>query len=258
MDWIDTHAHLNSDKFEGSLHDVLNRAKGASVIRILVIGTGREDSERAVRMAREYPQLAAIVGIQPNNLNEAEPTDFDRIVTLASDPTVVAIGETGMDRYWKTVPIPLQRDYFWRHLELARDRNLPVVIHCREAEADIVGVLTEFSEKMGKPIAGVMHSYAGDEATARACVALGLHISFAGMLTFKKNQALRDVAAIVPLDRLLVETDTPYLSPEPFRGKPNEPSRVLHTGACLAQIHGKSDEEMAAITTANARNLFNL
>jgi len=258
MEWIDTHAHLNSDKFEGPLHDILARAKEASVVRILVIGTDREDSERGVRLAHEYPQLAAIVGIQPNNLNEVESGDFDKIVTLASDPSVVAIGETGMDRYWKTVPIPLQRDYFWRHLELARNRHVPVVIHCREAEQDIVNVLTEFAEKSGKPIAGVMHSYAGDEATARSCLSLGLHISFAGMLTFKKNQSLRDVAAIVPLDRLLVETDTPYLSPEPFRGKPNEPARVIHTGACLARIHGKSDEEIAAVTTANARKLFKL
>ncbi|MBX9653244.1 TatD family hydrolase [bacterium] len=258
MDWIDTHAHLNSDHFEGPLDEVLSRAKEASVVRILVIGTNREDSECGVRLAQEYPQLAAIVGIQPNNLNEAMPTDFDQVVTLADHPTVVAIGETGMDRYWKTVPIPLQRDFFWRHLKLAHLRDLPVVIHCREAEADIVEVLTEFSEKTGKPIAGVMHSYAGDEATARACLALGLHISFAGMLTFKKNQALRDVAATVPLDRLLVETDTPYLSPEPFRGKPNEPARVIHTGACLAQIHGRSIEEMAAITTDNARTLFKL
>ena len=258
MEWIDTHAHLNSKQFTAEVDDVLTRAREAGIVRILVIGTDRDDSERGVLLAKQHPELRAIVGIQPNNLNEAEPTDFDTIVTLATDPTVVAIGETGMDRYWKTVPIPLQRDYFFRHLRLAHERSLPVVIHCREAEGDIVEVLTTFSQETGSPIAGVMHSFAGDEATARACLALGLHISFAGMVTFKKNQALRDVAAIVPLDRLLVETDTPFLSPEPFRGKPNEPARVVHTGECLAKVHGIRVEQMAEITTANAKKLFQI
>ena len=202
--------------------------------------------------------LSAVVGLQPNNLLEVLETDFEAIVKLAADPAVVAIGETGMDRYWKTVPIPLQREYFLRHLALAHERKLPLVIHCRDAEADIIDVLTQFAHETGSAISGVMHSFVGDEATARSCLDLGLHLSFAGMLTFKKNQALRDVAAMAPLDRLLVETDSPYLSPEPFRGNTNEPSRVIHTGACLAAIHRVSLEHMAEVTTANARRLFRL
>jgi TatD DNase family protein len=169
----------------------------------------------------------------------------------------VAIGETGLDRYWDRAPFALQERYFGLHLGLGRQAQKPVVIHCREAEADVVRMLKAEFEQHG-PIRGVMHSFTADESTAQQCVAIGLHISFAGMLTFKNNESLRKVARTVPLDRLLVETDSPYLAPTPFRGKRNEPAYVMHTAACLAQVFGMTLDAIGEQTTRNARTLFGL
>ena len=256
--WIDTHAHLNDHRFDDALPAVLERASTAGVVAVLVIGIDAESSAKAVALAQRHAPLFAVVGIQPNSLAEMRPGDWERIVALVEDTKVVGIGETGMDRYWDRAPIDLQRQYFLRHLELARRADKPVVIHCREAGADVVEVLTEFTDRSGKPLAGVMHSFTGDAGTATACLDLGLHISFAGMVTFKKNVELRAVAATVPLERLLVETDAPFLTPHPLRGKPNEPAFVVHTGSCLAEVHGVSAQDLAATTSANARRLFGL
>src|SRR5207253_8206062 len=174
---------------------------------------------------------------------------------LATSPKVVALGETGLDRHWDFTPFPQQEDYFARHLELARKLSLPVVIHCREAEADVVRMLRADFERHG-PVRGVMHSFTGDLATAEACLAMGLYISFAGMVTYKNAQNLRDVAASVLLDRLLVETDSPYLAPVPVRGRRNEPAFVRHTALCLAQVKDVPLETLAEHTTRNARALF--
>ena len=233
-------------------------ATAAGVVTILVIGIDAESSAKAVALARIHAPLFAVVGIQPNSLAEMRAGDWERVVALVDEPKVVGIGETGMDRYWDRAPIDLQREYFLRHLELARHSGKPVVIHCREAETDVVEVLTEFTDRIGEPLAGVMHSFTGGAEAARSCLDLGLHISFAGMVTFKKNVELRAIAATAPLERLLVETDAPYLTPEPLRGKPNEPSFVIHTGACLADVHGVSAEDLAAVTSSNARRLFGL
>jgi TatD DNase family protein len=167
----------------------------------------------------------------------------------------VAVGETGLDRHWNYTPFAQQEDYFARHLELARKHGLPVVIHCREAEADVVRMLREDFQRHG-PIRGVMHSFTGDQATAEACLAMGLFLSFAGMVTYKNALALRHVARHVPLDRLLIETDSPYLAPVPVRGKRNEPAFVVHTAACLAGLHNMDLEPLAAKTTLNARQVF--
>lgn len=257
--WIDTHAHLNDDGFSTNLNQVLERALAAGVETTLVIGIDRVSSQRAVELAQLHDSLFAVVGIQPNSLGKVEPDDWQAIVELATQPKVVALGETGLDRYWDLAPLDRQMEYFDRHLELASARQLPVVIHCREAETDVVAQLRAFAHRQGNPaIAGVMHSFTGDIHTARQCLELGLHISFAGMVTFKKNDALRAVASTIPLDRLLVETDSPYLAPHPHRGKSNEPALVVHTGACLAGLHQRTPVEFAAITTANARRLFHL
>lgn len=256
MPWIDTHAHLNDERFATDLDAVLERARAAEVTDILVIGIDVASSEMALELADQHSMLHAVVGIQPNSLGEVQDGDWARIVALASQANVVGIGETGLDRYWDFAPMSLQEDYFARHLALANQLGLPVVIHCREAEADVVSALGRFAENTGRPIRGVMHSFTGDVATAEACLRLGLHISFAGMVTFKKSEALRSVAAEVPLDRLLVETDSPYLSPHPVRGGRNEPANVIHTGTCLAEVHGVATAELARITSANARALF--
>jgi len=253
---IDTHAHLDEQSFETDLDQVLSRAAQQQIGMIFTIGVTAGSSEAALALAKQHSQLRAVVGIQPNYVSEAGEEDFERIVRMAPEPQVVAIGETGLDRYWDAAPIELQRDYFLRHIALSRQVNKPFIVHCREAEADVVDVLREAATD-GK-LVGVMHSFCGDQGTAEACLELGMHISFAGMLTFKSNQALRDVAKTIPLDRLLVETDSPYLAPVPLRGKRNEPANVVHTARCLADIHGLTLDDMARHLTENTGRLFSL
>lgn len=258
MTLIDTHAHLDDPRFADDLPAVLERASAAGVVRVLTIGIDLATSRAALALARRFPErLSAVVGIQPNHAGEAAVGDWDEIVAMSTDPHVVAIGETGLDRYWDRAPFDLQEDYFVRHLELCRQVRKPVVIHCREAEADVVRVLRTQFERHG-PIAGVMHSFTGDAATARACLDMGLHISFAGMLTYKSAEDLRQVAKGIPLERLLVETDSPYLAPVPMRGKRNEPAFVTHTAGCLAGLKGVPVEELAAATMRNAQALFHM
>lgn len=255
---VDTHAHLFDGRFRSDLPAVLARAAAAGVERAICIGIDRDSNRDSVRLANQHPLLAAAVGLQPNGLAEVGPGDWDEVVRLAeTEPKVVAIGETGLDRYWDKAPFPLQEEYFARHIELARRLGKPFVIHCREAEADTVRMLRAEYDRHG-PVRAVMHSFSGDLATARACLGMGLHISFAGMLTYPSAQNLRDVAAEMPLDRLLVETDCPYLAPVPHRGKRNEPAYVAHTAAVLAGAKGVSAAELGAATTRNARALFGL
>lgn len=253
---VDTHAHLDDDRLRSNLAEVLDNARAAQVVQIIAIATTAADSARVLDLAGEHPGVFATVGFQPNNVAEAVDGDWERIVELAKRPRVVALGETGLDRYWDFAPFNLQQDWFDRHLRLAHELDLPVVIHCREADADVVAQLSA----LGRPVRGVLHSFTGSTADAERFLDLGLHISFAGMLTFntRKLDALRAAAAAVPVDRLLVETDSPYLSPHPFRGRPNQPARVAWTARKLAEVHGLTPEELAEATTANARRLFGL
>lgn len=255
LELIDTHAHLDDERFKDDLPAVLERAQQAGVRRVVTIATTARSSVASVALARQFPMLSATVGIQPNHVAEAAPSDWDEVVRLVTEAKVVAVGETGLDRYWEHTPFPQQEDYFARHLDLARKHNLAVVIHCREAEADVLRMLQSAFDRQG-PVRGVMHSFTGDRATAEACLAMGLDISFAGMVTYKNAQNLRDVAKTIPLERLLVETDSPYLSPVPLRGKRNEPAHVVHTAACLAAVHGVTVERLAEQATRNARPLF--
>ncbi|MCS7471191.1 TatD family hydrolase [Stieleria sp. ICT_E10.1] len=253
---FDTHAHLNVDAFAEGLDETVSRARDAGVEAIMVIGIDVATSRRACDLAAEYPGfLYAAVGIQPNSAAEADVGDFAIIEELAGYPGVRAIGETGLDCYWDDTPIELQHVYFDRHMQLCRDTSLPMVIHMRDSGDLIVDQL----KRQSSVPPGIMHSFTGDWQCAETCLDLGLHISFAGMVTFKKSDELREVARQVPEDRLLVETDSPYLSPEPLRGKrPNEPARVEHTLRCLAKLRGVSAESLAETTTENARRLFQL
>ena len=255
MTLIDTHAHLDDERFADDLAEVLQRAVDAGVERVLTIGIDLKTSEAAVRLAHDHAMLSAVVGIQPNCVAEAHEDDFDAIVALANDVEVVAIGESGLDRYWDKAPFELQQLYFAKHLRLARTLSKPIVIHCREADADVVTMLRADYDEYG-PIAGVMHSFCGDATTAEACLTMGMYLSFAGMLTYKTAANLREVAATIPLERLLIETDSPYLAPVPKRGQRNEPSFVAHTAAVLADVVGVRIEELTAATTANAKRLF--
>jgi len=252
---IDTHAHLDDEQFRDDLPAVLDRAASAGVRQVVTVATTAASSAACVALAARFPALVATVGIQPNHVAEAAPADWDEVVRLVNSERVVAVGETGLDRHWDFTPFVQQEEYFARHLELGRLHGLPVVIHCREAEADIVRMLREEFDRHG-PLRAIMHSFTGDAATADACVAMGLHISFAGMVTFKNAGALRDVAARVPLDRLLIETDSPYLAPVPLRGKRNEPAYVVHTAARLAAVRGLDLALVARQTTWNAHELF--
>jgi TatD DNase family protein len=252
---IDTHAHLDDAQFTPDLGEVLSRARTACVTNILTVATTAASSRTCIQLADRFDDLFAAVGIHPNSAAGAAPADWDEVCKLASHPRVLAIGETGLDRHWDYTPFPTQEDYFARHLELARRLGKPVVIHCREAEDDVLRLLRVEFDAYG-PIRGVMHSFTGDRAVAEKCLAMGLYLSFAGMLTYKNAAQLREVAAGVRLDWILVETDSPYLAPVPVRGKRNEPAFVAHTAACLAGLHGLSIEALAELTSTNARALF--
>jgi TatD DNase family protein len=255
MPFFDTHAHLDQPEFDADRAEVVARARTAGVEEMITIGTTAAASEICVRLAAEFDGVHAAVGIQPNYVAEAGPGDWDRVLKLLDEPGVVAIGETGLDRHWDFAPFDQQQDYFDRHLRLSQERGLPFVVHMRDCDEDILVMLREARER--GPLAGVMHSFTGSQAMADECVAMGLHVSFAGMVTYKKSDELRLIAAAVPTDRILIETDSPYLSPEPVRKvKRNEPAHVVHTAARLAEVRGMTPEDFAVQTTANARRLF--
>jgi TatD DNase family protein len=255
---IDTHCHLDDEQFASDLPAVIERARSAGVEAMIAVATSAPSSVVCLELSRRYPRVVfASAGIHPNHITQATATAWDDVVSLAVNEPVVGIGETGLDRHWNDTPFPQQEDYFARHLALSRQTRKPVIIHCREAEADVLRMLRDDFDKNGR-VHGVMHSFVGDAEMAAACLEMGLYLSFAGMLTYKNATALREVAAKQPLDRLLVETDSPYLSPVPLRGKRNEPGNVVHTAACLAGLVGTDESRLADQTTRNARVLFAL
>jgi TatD DNase family protein len=257
IELFDTHAHLDQPEFDGDRAEVVARARDAGVESIISIGTSAATSAICVRLASEFAGVFAAVGMQPNYIAESAPGDWEQIVSLAGEPGVVAIGETGLDRHWDFTPFDVQQDYFDRHIRLAQERGLPFVVHMRDCDEDILVMLRE--ARVRGPLAGVMHSFTGSQAMAEECLAMGLYVSFAGMVTYKKNADLRAIAATIPTDRILIETDSPYLSPEPVRKvKRNEPAHVRHTAACLAEVRGVTLENFASQTTANARRLFKI
>ncbi len=253
---VDTHAHLDADDFAADRAELVARAVAAGVERIVAVGVTADSSAAAVRLASEFDPVFAAVGIHPNYSAEAQPGDWDRVCAQVGQPRVVAIGETGLDRFRDHSPFALQQDYFDRHIRLSQQTGLPFIVHMRACEADILEMLRAARER--GPLIGVMHSFTGDEVLAAECVALGMYVSFAGMATYKKSDALRAVAKTIPADRILVETDSPFLGPEPFRGKRNEPAHVVRTAECIAAIRDQSLAEFAAQTTANAYRLFGL
>ena len=256
VEWIDTHCHLDEDAFSQDCADAVSRAVDAGVVAMIAVGITLESCRRVIELSQRYPHVYATVGLHPNYVSTAQPDDWAQIVELAKSPKVVALGETGLDKYWDHAPLEQQAEYFDRHLELSRQTGLPFVVHCREAEAEVVAQLRKHAAN--GPLNGVMHAFCGSSETATACLEIGMHLSFGGMLTFKKNEAQRQVAIPIPANRILVETDAPYLAPTPFRGKRNEPAHVRLTAACLAELRGVTKEEIAQVTTANARRLFRI
>lgn len=257
LELFDTHAHLDDDQLASSVAAVVDKAKTAGVTRILSVGTTLTSSRRCWEYAQSFAGVYAAVGIHPNHTHEATPADWEQTVALAGETRVVALGETGLDKHWDYAPFALQQDYFDRHLRLSQQLKKPFIVHMRDCESDILHMLREARQR--GPLTGIMHSFTGDMAMARECVEMGLHISFAGMVTFKKSDELRAVAQQVPDDRLLIETDSPYLSPHPHRGvRPNEPALVVHTAQCLSDARGTSLEQLASLTTGNALRLFGI
>lgn len=254
MEFFDSHCHLDPLRFGDEVPAVLSRASLAGVTRLLVVGTRALDSEAAVRLARDEKGVFAAVGIHPNDTGEVEVDEWDRIVHLASSGGASAIGESGLDWFRDSAPADCQREYFERHIRLAQEHRLPLVVHSRESIDDCLSMLRN-ALRTG-PLTAVLHSFTGNAAQAAEAIDLGLFLGFAGMVTFRSSAALREVARSVPAERLLVETDSPFLSPEPLRGRRNEPANVVHTAQCLAIARGESLGDLAMSTTSNALHIF--
>jgi TatD DNase family protein len=246
---VDSHCHLDDEKFDADRDAVIERARAAGVERMMAIGTGHgpPDLEAAIRLAGQYPFIYASVGVHPHDAAKATPDTFDRLLELARHPKVLAIGEIGLDYHYDFSPRDVQRRVFTAQLELAARARKPIVIHTREAWEDTMALVREH----GLPDGGIMHCFTGGPKEAEEALAPGFHLSFGGMITFPKAQEVRDAAALTPDDRLLVETDAPYLAPVPYRGKRNEPAFLVETVRRLAELRGTTPAHLAEITTRN-------
>jgi TatD DNase family protein len=246
---------LSDEQLLDRVEHWLAEAAAADVTAVLSVGTTVSSSQACLALAERFSSVRAAVGIHPNYCCQASTEDWAAIIELAKHPRVAALGETGLDRHWDDCPWDVQVDYFRRHLQLSRETELPVVIHTRECAEESVDILR--GEAKHGPLRGVMHSFTGPQTVADDCLQLGLYISFAGMVTYKNADDLRSIAKTIPADRILVETDSPYLTPHPFRGKkPNHPANVVHTLRCVAEARGEPYAALASQTTANAHRLF--
>ena len=241
-------------RYGGETKDVLQRARAAGVLRMTVIGTRAADSEAAVQLSENEEGVFCAVGIHPNDVDDVDEKEWGRIKDLVDTGKVSAVGETGLDWFRTVASKENQQLFFDRHIGLSQATELPLVIHTRDSIRDVLNTLTKATQQ--KPMTGVLHAFSGTAEEAAEALELGFYIGFAGMVTFRSAESLREVAKTVPLDRLLIETDSPFLSPEPLRGRRNEPAHVVHTARCLANIRGETIESLAAATTANACRLF--
>ena len=255
--YIDSHAHIESADFDADRDSVIDRAREAGVDIIVNIGNGeiaRDSHSAAFQLAEQYPFIYTTVGVHPHEASLFDSSLEARLVDLSHNPKVIAWGEIGLDYHYDNSPREVQRHAFRRQMQLARERKLPVSIHTREAEADTVAIIRE--EWDGSGLGGVIHCFTGTTALADQAVELGFCISFSGVITFKKAEELRETARQTPLERLLIETDSPFLSPAPFRGQRNEPARVVETARVLAELREISPEEIGRITSENFHRLF--
>lgn len=252
---VDSHCHLDFQQYDQDRDEVIERASNAGVIRIVVPAVDLANSERVLRLAERYEAVYAAVGVHPNSAADWHDSWLLRLSELAQHMKVVAIGEIGLDYYREWSSPAIQRKAFSAQLELAADLGLPVVVHNREAGRDVLRLLDECALKM-QPRKGVLHSFSGDQTVVQQALTMGYYLGFTGPVTFKKANDLRNIAASVPKDRLLVETDGPYLTPEPYRGRRNEPAYVKYVAEQLASIHNLPIAEFAEQTTDNAVRLF--
>ena len=258
--FVDSHAHIDGPEFDADREQVIQRAREAGVSAILNIGTGDPQSgalERAVTLAEKYADVYTAVGTHPHDARLFDDKAEQRIASLIKQSSrIIAWGEIGLDFHYDNSPRDVQLEVFQRQLQLAREAELPVIIHTREAEEETIALLK--SHWAGANLPGIMHCFSGSLALAQQAIELGFSISFSGIVTFKKTDNLRAIARQVPLDRLLIETDCPFLTPVPFRGKRNEPAYVVEVARCLAAIHGMSLENIGEITTDNFLRVFSL
>jgi TatD DNase family protein len=256
--FVDSHCHIDGPEYDVDRDDVIARAREAGVTTMLNVGTGDPRSgvfERTVALAEQHQELYCSIGVHPHDAKLFDEAAQQRLIDLAKQSSrVVAWGEIGLDYHYDHSPRDVQRDVFRRQLAIARELHLPVVIHSREADDDTIAILRE--TLAGYSRAGVMHCFGGSLQMAEQAIELGFFISFAGNLTFKKADDLRAIAQKLPLERLLVETDCPYLTPVPFRGKRNEPARVVETAKFLAELKDVEPDEIGKVTTANFFRLF--
>jgi TatD DNase family protein len=256
--FVDSHCHIAGPEYDADREEVIARARDAGVTTILNVGTGDPHSgvfERAVALAEQHRGVYCAIGVHPHDAKLFDVAAERRLIDLAKQSSrVVAWGEIGLDYHYDHSPRDVQRDVFRRQIAIARELNLPVVIHSREADEDTIAILREALAGYGR--AGVMHCFGGSLQMAEQAIELGFFISFAGNLTFKKADDLRAIAQKLPLERLLVETDCPYLTPVPFRGKRNEPARVVETAKFLAELKDVALEEVGRVTTENFATLF--
>lgn len=255
LELFDSHCHLNDPKLAADLPGVLERASAAGVKNMAVIGCNLRDSLFAVHLAEKYPQLIAAVGYHPSDSHGLDEQAFAELAELAALPQVRAIGEIGLDYYWDETPREVQRKWFIRQIHLAKELRKPIVIHDREAHGDLYNIVRE---ENAAEYGGIMHCFSGSWELAKEALRRNFYISIAGPVTYKNAKALPEVVKNCPLDRLLIETDSPYLAPEPRRGKTNEPANVFYVAERAAALRGISLEELAAATTANAKRIFGL
>lgn len=252
---FDTHAHLNAEQFKEDLVAVITRAQAAGVAHMVVVGFDRPTITRAMELVEAYDFLYAAVGWHPVDAIDMVDADLEWIEALAAHPKVVAIGEMGLDYHWDKSPKDIQMEVFRKQIRLAKKVKLPIIIHNREATADIIAIL---QEEDAAEVGGIMHCFSGSAETAKVCLDMNFYISLGGPVTFKNAKKPKEVAAAVPLNRLLIETDCPYLAPHPFRGKRNEPAYVKLVAEEIADIKQLSVEEVSYVTTENAKKLFGI
>jgi TatD DNase family protein len=252
---VDSHCHLDNPQFDPDREAVIDRALAAGVERMLVIGTGEgpPDLEAGIRLADRYPSIYATVGIHPHDASKAAPETYKRLAELLKHPKVVALGEIGLDYHYDHSPREVQRAAFTEQMLLAGEARKPIVIHTREAWEDTIALLEVYWRPYG--LGGIMHCFSGNPDQAALCLDLGFHLSFGGIVTFPKAADVQEAARRTPPDRLLIETDAPYLAPVPYRGKRNEPAFLAETARKLAELRGVSAEEIARTTSANFRGL---
>ncbi|MBB4189461.1 TatD family hydrolase [Sinorhizobium terangae] len=251
---IDTHCHLDFPDFEAERDAIIERAAAAGVAQMVTISTRVKRFDTIIAIAEAYPNVFCSVGTHPHNADDELDITTEDLVRLSSHPKVVAIGEAGLDYFYDNAPRDAQAEGLRRHMAAARETGLPLVIHSRSADEDMAAILTEESGKGAFPF--LLHCFSSGPDLARVGVELGGYVSFSGILTFPKSQEIRDIAKTIPRDRMIVETDAPYLAPKPFRGKRNEPAFVAHTAQVLAETIGVSPAEIAEITTENAFRIF--